>query len=270
MRINYVRMLRWASEGEYVLERAAAQEGRTALELAAHLQTEIAFAMMIAACIYFLWRGYSNPRLSGWSDFFWIAGVGLIFFTPRLAPGLTAQRVDHFLSSWVEFADPRRGENLEHIVPPTASLIARALEATFVAGFLALCAHDIAHRLRQALWEFGLLAEDERMSLGARRSNAGRFKTAREGFGAANAGESEADHGDRGGFGHRDFARATPASPRAEACATLGVWPGASRAEIERAYRTKMKRAHPDHGGSAAQAAALNLARELLLPHEMS
>ncbi len=56
-------------------------------------------------------------------------------------------------------------------------------------------------------------------------------------------------------------------NPEARARATLGVRLGASKAEIERAYRTKMKRAHPDHGGSVARAAALNQARDLLLPH---
>ena len=47
--------------------------------------------------------------------------------------------------------------------------------------------------------------------------------------------------------------------------AVLGVGPAASKREIERAYRTQMKRAHPDHGGSVERAAALNAARDLLL-----
>lgn len=40
----------------------------------------------------------------------------------------------------------------------------------------------------------------------------------------------------------------------------LGVPPGAPRAEAERAYRRRMKRAHPDAGGSTAEATALNQA----------
>ncbi len=53
---------------------------------------------------------------------------------------------------------------------------------------------------------------------------------------------------------------------KAWACATLGVNWGAARTEIERAYRDKMKRAHPDQGGSVARATALNRARDLLAP----
>jgi hypothetical protein len=38
----------------------------------------------------------------------------------------------------------------------------------------------------------------------------------------------------------------------------LGVPPASSREDAERAYRQRMKRAHPDAGGSIAEAAALN------------
>jgi len=51
----------------------------------------------------------------------------------------------------------------------------------------------------------------------------------------------------------------------AEARALLGVGGGASAAEIRRAYRTKMARAHPDRGGSHAAAARLTAARDRLL-----
>lgn len=50
-----------------------------------------------------------------------------------------------------------------------------------------------------------------------------------------------------------------------DARATLGVNPGASREEIDAAYRRLMLRAHPDHGGTSGLAARLNAARELLL-----
>ncbi len=52
---------------------------------------------------------------------------------------------------------------------------------------------------------------------------------------------------------------------RREASETLGLGPGADRAEIDAAYRRLMQRAHPDHGGTAGLAAQLNAARARLL-----
>jgi hypothetical protein len=46
--------------------------------------------------------------------------------------------------------------------------------------------------------------------------------------------------------------------------ALLGVAPGASAATILAAHREKIRAAHPDAGGSAAMAAALNAARDRL------
>ncbi|MGE3142230.1 MAG: DnaJ domain-containing protein [Hyphomonadaceae bacterium] len=69
----------------------------------------------------------------------------------------------------------------------------------------------------------------------------------------------------------RASATAAPAAARSgpmsamEARTILGVGPGASSADIRAAYRAKMTRAHPDHGGSHEQAARLNAARDLLL-----
>jgi hypothetical protein len=50
-----------------------------------------------------------------------------------------------------------------------------------------------------------------------------------------------------------------------EARAILGVGPTATSSEIRSAYRTKMARAHPDRGGSHAEAARLTAARDRLL-----
>jgi hypothetical protein len=66
------------------------------------------------------------------------------------------------------------------------------------------------------------------------------------------------------------FTRAPPAAPVeamtiAQARDILGVSPGASRPEIEAAFRRLMQRAHPDHGGSAGLAAQINAARDRLL-----
>lgn len=51
----------------------------------------------------------------------------------------------------------------------------------------------------------------------------------------------------------------------AEARAVLNVRSGASEAEIRSAYREKMSSAHPDRGGSNAEAARLTAARDRLL-----
>jgi len=46
---------------------------------------------------------------------------------------------------------------------------------------------------------------------------------------------------------------------------TLGLSIGADRAAVKAAWKKLMKEAHPDQGGSAGQAAALNAARDVLL-----
>lgn len=58
-------------------------------------------------------------------------------------------------------------------------------------------------------------------------------------------------------------AREDPAD--AQARALLGVGRGASATAIQAAHRAKIRAAHPDAGGTAAQAAALNAARDRLL-----
>lgn len=61
-------------------------------------------------------------------------------------------------------------------------------------------------------------------------------------------------------------AKEFPADPAdAEAQAILGVGPDATAGEIRAAYRAKMARAHPDRGGSNAEAARLTAARDRLL-----
>jgi len=75
--------------------------------------------------------------------------------------------------------------------------------------------------------------------------------------------------GEENRFRRRDRARkgGTQDDARTLAFATLGLPSGASRPEIEKAFRAKIKHAHPDHGGSPEQAADLNDARDLLLTH---
>ena len=50
-----------------------------------------------------------------------------------------------------------------------------------------------------------------------------------------------------------------------EAYQILGLQPGASREEVQAAYRRLIQRVHPDHGGSSYLAARLNQARGVLL-----
>jgi curved DNA-binding protein CbpA len=52
---------------------------------------------------------------------------------------------------------------------------------------------------------------------------------------------------------------------RAEAYQILGLQPGASREDIQSAYRRLIQRVHPDHGGSSYLATRLNQARDVLL-----
>jgi hypothetical protein len=75
--------------------------------------------------------------------------------------------------------------------------------------------------------------------------------------------------GTGGGQGGNDRSGARPPQGEtmsiAEARATLGVEPGASREDIQRAYREMMKKVHPDTGGSGALARRVQMARDLLL-----
>ena len=196
LRVNSEQMWRWVDEGENALARAAEYAGRFELQHAVELQTQIAFAMILAIVAYFLWLGLRNRRLQGWSPFFWIAGVGLVFFAPTVAPSLTPRRLDYLATFWLETEVARRGPSHAHIVPPEGSLIARAVAAAVAAGFLALCAHDVAHRVREALWEFGLLADDdEEFSRTARSPGHARF-TAGQGRSGESMGSSDAEDAD--------------------------------------------------------------------------
>lgn len=76
------------------------------------------------------------------------------------------------------------------------------------------------------------------------------------------AGWREADQGEGEARGR---ARSGGAMTRDEAYEVLGLPQGAGAEEIVRAHRSLMKKLHPDHGGSTALAARVNLAKDVLL-----
>ena len=133
LRVNSEQMWQWVDEGENALARAAEHAGRFELQRAVELQTQIASAMILALVVYFLWLGLRNKRLRGWSPFFWIAGVGLVFFAPTFAPSLTPARLDYLATFWIETEVARRGQGHAHILPPESTLIARAVAAAVAA-----------------------------------------------------------------------------------------------------------------------------------------
>ena len=65
--------------------------------------------------------------------------------------------------------------------------------------------------------------------------------------------------------GAQGRARGSAAMTEAEALHLLGLGQDAKEADIIAAHRKKMQKAHPDRGGSTADAARLNAARDLLL-----
>lgn len=78
----------------------------------------------------------------------------------------------------------------------------------------------------------------------------------------------EADNGGGGASSAGSGGKARSAGlemSRAEALETLGLAEGADRAAIVAAHRRIMKRVHPDLGGSAALAARINAAKDVLL-----
>ncbi|HXY58923.1 MAG TPA: hypothetical protein VEH76_10110 [Methylocystis sp.] len=233
-----------------MLATAATQSGRHALAQAARSQSALAFTAIAALCVYFAFRGVANPRLRGWTQLYWICGLLLVFMAPTLFPGLTPARIDFALTFWLG----RHGADAP--IAPGEILLARAALAAGFAAFAGLCAHDAGHRLREALWELGLVDAE---GGDFHRAAPGRGGPRRE---RTKVHAEDESRNDGAAFGHR-----SEVSEIAWAFAALGLRIGASRADIERAYRERMKRAHPDHGGSAQAAARLNQARDLLLPH---
>ena len=75
------------------------------------------------------------------------------------------------------------------------------------------------------------------------------------------AGNADGDARQRGGSEPRRSAGMS----EQEAYQIVGIEKGAAAAQISGAHRALMKKCHPDHGGSAAQAARVNEARDVLM-----
>lgn len=62
----------------------------------------------------------------------------------------------------------------------------------------------------------------------------------------------------------QDRSGPAPRDPYEDALARLGLTPGFTRIDLKRAYMQAIRLAHPDAGGSAAAAQAVNAARDLI------
>lgn len=245
-------MRNYAAAGYFPLQAAAESDGRHLLSTGAAFQTFAGMFVMFMAAAYGAWRGVTSPRARGWTNAFWIASIAGICLFASTFHGLTPQKLDYLIGA----------DDFGARLSPVVLLLKRGLYAAGFAAFLSLFAHDMGYRLREALVDFGLIAEDEERS---RREAKKPFKN--KGWSRRITEDMEPPRAEEGGFGHRGAPPQPGAatSEEARARAVLGVGADAGKREIERAFRSQMKRAHPDHGGSVARAAALNAARDLLL-----
>ena len=276
--VDPVHALSALERHKFPFQEAAVASGRAALAQAFLEQTRISVLGLCAIAIYFAWRGYANPRPRGWGHHFWVSAVCVFFFAPAVLPRLSVQRADYAVTAVLGAAHglgrpastprPAQAAVLPLKLDAATVLATRAGFAALAAAFLALACHDAAYRLREALIEFGLMeAEPEKPgSSGGADEKAEEIKLRRP---RKKASEEPRPEGEESRFGRRGRPRRalTRDDPRTRAFAMLGLPVGASRAEIEKAFRAKIKRAHPDHGGSVEQAVALNEARDLLLSH---
>jgi len=263
---------------KFPFHEAASASGRAALAEAFAFQARICAWGLCALGVYFAWRGYANPRPCGWGPFFWVSAVCLFFFAPAALPKLSLQRVDYAVTAVLGAEHnlrrpalkprPQQAAVLPLKLDPTAVLATRAGLAALAAAFLSLASHDAAYRLREALVEFGLLeAQSEKAGSSGAADEAAEEKRRWAPKKGSQEPRLEWEESRFGRRGRRPRKAGPESDPRTRAFALLDLPDGASRAEIEKAFRAKIKHAHPDHGGSPEQAAALNDARDLLLSH---
>ncbi len=244
-------MRRYAEAGYFPLIAAANAAGRHALATGASLQTFGGFFIVFSSFAYGGWRGFSNLRARSWTNAFWISCVIGLSLAPRTFDGLTLQTLDYAIGL----------DQMNERMLPMHFLVARGLFAAIFASVAVVFGHDLGFRLRESLEDFGLVEVDDARNLREKRKPfkaKGWSRGFTEDVEAAGGGER---FGQRGAPPPRD----APPSEETRARTVLGVGLNAGRKEIERAYRSQMKRAHPDHGGSVERAAELNAARDLLL-----
>ena len=270
LKANDAEMHRLASAGFFPLVAAASAEDAITLAFAAGLQTFACFALWFFAVVYFGRKGLLRTTARSWSNAPWIIGVVALSLIPSIFSGVTLPLFDYAITASISDSvgaalpppfDAIYGpQGLNARMSPAVFLAERGVVGGLFAAALAFLAHDVGYRLREALEDFGLIDVDETRQGSAYSGAAGPGRGARR----PAAAEEAATHG--AAFGHRGAPPSAEAqSPEARARAVLGVGVGASKREIERAYRAQMKRAHPDHGGSVERAAALNAARDALL-----
>lgn len=276
MPIGDEQLAYFAKQGYFPLSAAAASLGRGALGLCANLQMFAFAALAIFGAANSARRGFVSERVRGWSNGLWIGGLAAICFAPSLFPELTPQTLDYAVTgSWggakATPIDAIYGAHgLNRMMFPAVFFVERAVVGVLAIVSLAYVMHDLGYRAREALEDFGFIEERAEAwtaphaGARARRGSDRRFGTGGSATGAgfdAGASEGGAAFGQRDASGGSDL----PDGRTAQARRVLGVSAAATRREIERAYRSQMKRAHPDHGGSVERAAALNAARDTLL-----
>lgn len=264
MQISDREMLRFAEEGYFPLSAAAVSLKRGTLAFCANLQTFASIAFGIFAAVISARRGFRSERARGWTNGVWIGGLAAICLAPSLFPDLTPHVLDYAITgAWsgakATPVDAIYGQHgLNRAMLPSVFLAERGIAGAIAVVALSFVMHDLGYRTREALEDFGLIEEQGNVASGVRNS-------ARSARGAETGAGPEEDGPAFGQRGRAPPPRAPAESADAQARRVLGVSAAASRREIERAYRSQMKRAHPDHGGTVERAAALNAARDALL-----
>jgi hypothetical protein len=271
LRASDADMWRWALSGHFPLVEAAREEKRAMLTLLARAQTLAGEGLFVSLACYSVWRGFVSDRIPAWRLGFSIAGVCLLLFAPVKFSALSPQTIDYAITSsqanaenahppgregrterrWSPFGAIYGADGWNHQMSPAVFLFERGLFGALFGAFLALCLHGLGRHARVAMSRLRMRKSTQHKQsadAGARHENVN------------NQGSSKNHSSHR-----RPLRKNAPQAAHVAAYRLLGVSVGASRRDIDRAYRQLMKRAHPDRGGSVEHAAAINQARDVLL-----